>query len=348
MITAFKLFREYRSKLGSKKGSFLILVLWAMAFLTFLSIELMQQVSVDIDIESAKEKNFRALQLAEMGLAFGLHPDIEDDDPLLKQEINNIESFDVLRTTEESKLNINELLKEANNKQGPQKLRGIFSEWGMSSSEIDELIDKLLDWIDEGDLTRLNGAEADEYINAGLRRTPRNLLFQTVDEMQHVMGIGVLNEYQPNWPDFFTVYGSGQLDISEANAETISSFLSINISDAESFIIIRDGNDGIPKTDDDYDFEDIEDAMNSLGLSRADERERVGQLITLDGSVKRIVSTGKISALDSDEGFSFYERKITVIMQGGGQGQSNNASPGSNPSRTRGSSNSQFIKWQIE
>ena len=325
----------------------MILVLWAIAFLGFITIELMQQVRVDIDVEMAKEKNFRAIQLAEMGIAFGLHPEIEDDDPLLRKTLNNTESFQVERSTEEAKLNINELLKEANKEDGEkQTLRTIFTEWGLNSSDIDSLIDKMLDWVDDNEFERLKGAESQAYQRAGLRKLPRNSLFQTVDEMQYVMGIDILNEYQPNWPDFFTVYGNGQLDVMETNAETLSAVLGIHISDAESFISLRDGQDEIPNTEDDYEFEDIDTALDALGIVRSFDRDQAKELITLEGSIQRITSTGKIKTSNDQDNASFYERKITVIMNGGNRSSSNGSGNNSRPSST--SSNVQYIKWQIE
>ncbi|WP_319781379.1 type II secretion system protein GspK [Oceanisphaera sp. IT1-181] len=52
-----------------------------------------------------------------------------------------------------------------------------------------ELVDAILDWRDNDDLTRLNGAEYDDYIGAGREQGPANAPFTTVAELQLVLGM---------------------------------------------------------------------------------------------------------------------------------------------------------------
>jgi len=53
----------------------------------------------------------------------------------------------------------------------------------------DEIVDALLDWVDEDDLRRLNGAEADDYLAAGLNYVPSDAPFRTLSEMLLVLGM---------------------------------------------------------------------------------------------------------------------------------------------------------------
>ncbi|MEW6261310.1 MAG: hypothetical protein AB1547_15555 [Thermodesulfobacteriota bacterium] len=55
--------------------------------------------------------------------------------------------------------------------------------------QADELTDALLDWIDADDLVRLNGAEADAYIEKGLSYVPSDAPFRTMTEMLLVIGM---------------------------------------------------------------------------------------------------------------------------------------------------------------
>ncbi len=51
------------------------------------------------------------------------------------------------------------------------------------------LSDAIQDWHDADDLPRANGAEAPQYIQAGLGYVPTNQPFQTVSEVQQVLGM---------------------------------------------------------------------------------------------------------------------------------------------------------------
>uniref|UniRef100_A0A7C4VRE3 T2SS protein K first SAM-like domain-containing protein n=1 Tax=Desulfatirhabdium butyrativorans TaxID=340467 RepID=A0A7C4VRE3_9BACT len=55
--------------------------------------------------------------------------------------------------------------------------------------QADELTDAMLDWIDADDLVRLNGAEADVYIQNGLSYVPSDAPFRTMTEMLLVIGM---------------------------------------------------------------------------------------------------------------------------------------------------------------
>lgn len=52
-----------------------------------------------------------------------------------------------------------------------------------------QLVDAILDWRDEDDFRRLNGAEDDEYSAAGLDYPVKNAKFDSVDELQLVLGM---------------------------------------------------------------------------------------------------------------------------------------------------------------
>lgn len=61
--------------------------------------------------------------------------------------------------------------------------------FGASDAEAFSLVDAIVDFRDADDLVRVNGAEATEYRDAGLARGPKNALFQTVEELEQVLGL---------------------------------------------------------------------------------------------------------------------------------------------------------------
>ena len=60
---------------------------------------------------------------------------------------------------------------------------------GLDEAAAAALVDALDDWRDPDDLTRPNGAEAPEYVAAGLKYVPANGPFETVGEVARVLGM---------------------------------------------------------------------------------------------------------------------------------------------------------------
>lgn len=75
------------------------------------------------------------------------------------------------------------------NTAGESLLLGLFKGAGLNGNEAAALLDTVLDWRDSDDLRRPNGAEAPEYKAAGLNVRPPNAPFETVDEVQRVLGM---------------------------------------------------------------------------------------------------------------------------------------------------------------
>jgi general secretion pathway protein K len=69
-------------------------------------------------------------------------------------------------------------------------LKGLFySAAGLKSEEVDRLVDAIMDWRDPDDVKRLHGAEAPEYRAAGRNYVPANADFETIEELQRVLGM---------------------------------------------------------------------------------------------------------------------------------------------------------------
>src|SRR5271156_1949699 len=112
-----------------QSGSALLLVLFAIVLLSGLITATVAFVSVDVDEYGALNKQFRARQLAESGLAFGLNPQVQSQDTaLLDQQAPDGGRFRVIITSESTKLNINFILE--NNRD--DLLGDLFSRWGVA------------------------------------------------------------------------------------------------------------------------------------------------------------------------------------------------------------------------
>jgi general secretion pathway protein K len=68
-------------------------------------------------------------------------------------------------------------------------LTGLFRSVGLNASDASAVVDKILDWRDANPGRRLNGAKEGDYRAADVHQGPRNGPFQSVDELQLVMGM---------------------------------------------------------------------------------------------------------------------------------------------------------------
>jgi general secretion pathway protein K len=97
------------------------------------------------------------------------------------------------------------------NRAPEELLRGLLITVGLDPDAAQALVDKILDWREPGIGKRLNGAKTDDYRAAGLSYGPRNGPFESVEELQLVLGVNEqlyqrlapsLTVYsQTPWPD---------------------------------------------------------------------------------------------------------------------------------------------------
>jgi general secretion pathway protein K len=86
-------------------------------------------------------------------------------------------------------------------------------------------VDSLLDWIDEDDLTRLNGAEKDYYESVGSPYRPRNYALQYLEEVRFIRGFSdeLWNRIQPN----ITMLPSAGFNPNTASDDNLKAYLNI-------------------------------------------------------------------------------------------------------------------------
>ncbi|HEY1049986.1 MAG TPA: type II secretion system protein GspK, partial [Prosthecobacter sp.] len=113
-----------------------------------------------------------------------------------------------------------------------------------------------------------------------------------------------------DWRSFFTLRGSGKLDVNTASAEVLAAVTGASLSNAEQLVARRNGLDEMAQTEDDLPIESVEEAMHLLGIGGGDAQEVAG-VLTLAGQTKRIESLGVAGDVRCG---------IAVILNGGGQG----------------------------
>jgi general secretion pathway protein K len=282
-------------------GSALVLVFWIVAILGLAVFAAVRIVSFDLDVVSAQVQGVRARHLAEMGIAIGVNPAVERDDPLLKGLGESGEGYSVELRSEANRLNINAILL----RDDKPLLRTLFIDWGMTLDEAEDLVDALADWVDSDDEVALNGAEASYYENLGRTNQPLNRAFFNLDEVRLVRGMEVVERLNPDWQDAFTLWSSGALDVNEAEAGLLAAAAEVSYERAENVVETVLGPDRMRNTEDDSRFNAVEEVLDLLGVQDI-MRPIVSPRLTVNDTTTRIESTGRSGSA---------ARRITVIVR---------------------------------
>jgi len=284
------------------QGSALLLVLFAIILLTGLITATVGFVKNDVDEYGALNKEFRARQLAESGLAFGIHPQIQSEDrSLLEQQTPDGGRFRVTISSESSKLNVNAILQAGRD----DLLENLFGRWGVAPKDAEAAVKGLRNYLSSPQRTQ-PALQTTNAVQPGSQNTNVIQLaqgFAAVEEMSLVAEFGPVIEKQPDWTNFFTIWGDGKIDVNLADAETIELITGVSPATADEFVKYRWGPDGKPFTPDDRVYNSMDEVRAALGMS-PEQFQLVEGLITLTSEVDRIESTGIIAG---------YEKTIVVV-----------------------------------
>ncbi len=278
-----------------RRGAALLLVLWAIAILSFAVVWVADLVNLNLAARSADARRMAARQIALSGVALGLHPLVTREDvELLNRPAGPGGMMHVRIRGEGARININKALEQ----QDRALLKNLFTSWGLDADTADMLIDRLTDWVDDDIGRQINGAERAEYEAAGIPDAPANRPFRSVDEMSRVLGMEALTEVNPNWRNAFTIFGDGKIDVNEANADVMQAATGLSPEMVADIIRARLGPDGEEGTEDDFRFTDVDQLNGWLTASGYPPGEAAARLST-DSPVKRIDSRGIVEDCES-------------------------------------------------
>lgn len=269
-----------------KRASALMLMLWAVFLMAVTVMGVVEYIGYSAEEATIAAADFRALHLAESGLAVGLHPNIRRGDKALKQKVGTDSGFDVVINYEGARIPIN-YITDARVMEAVNKL---FVYWGLNSEEATVASESLADWVDRNDEVRANGAETAYYESQGIYEIPRQQGFINVDEMLLVRGMGVVDRLKPNWRDYFSVYGEGTIDMRTAFKDVLLAMTGAAEADIDRFIQERDGPDSLPGTDDDRNISEGE-SYRLLGLGSA-QASGLSSILNNQDTLRRITSIG--------------------------------------------------------
>lgn len=198
----------------SEKGVALVSVLIVISILSIIATSLLFTESVSYRLSQNSISRDKADALTEAGVSRAILA-LLDQRPDRRWQADG-DSYDFEFSGTRMKIRIeDEFGKIDINTANDELLKGVFRAAGLNAQAADTMLQRLLDWRDQDDLHRLNGAEASAYRAAGHSYKPRNGPLQTVDEIQMIMGMTpkLFARIEPA----LTVY-SGRTDIDQRTA----------------------------------------------------------------------------------------------------------------------------------
>lgn len=271
-----------------ERGMALLLVLVTVMTLVLIIGSLWQASQPGWEESELERIRYKAGLLAESGFALALHPEIEPGDVALQQGFGPEQEIRVLITSEGGRIPVNRLVEE----RWRDAVVELFVLWGLDAANASIATDSLADWIDTDNEMLSNGAENAFYSSLERPEFPSNTPFTSLEQMLFVQGMDEVARFQPMWRDYFTIHSDELLDLNTAEWEVIYAITGTTEDAAMNFVAVRNGNDGVRGTVDDYRFEDFGEVQALLGLSD-DELLEFSDLIALDSTVMRIESQGR-------------------------------------------------------
>ncbi len=259
------------------QGAILILVLWALGFLSVLALQLGMNIRQKITLWQRLEERRQLHYIAEAGIQKAIallryngqanknytavskvilsdnegefaHIDMRQG--YAEVSSSNVQGWDAAATKrfgvvdEESKLNIN--------KATPAELKILLRyAFSMDSPTADDLAKSIIDWRDHGH-SELSGFYGSTYYES-LRHpyTLKNADYEILDELLLVQGIS--KRFYQELIKYLTIYGEGAVNINTASAPVL---LAVGFSEelTKKILAVRRGSDGLEGTLDDYIF----------------------------------------------------------------------------------------------
>jgi type II secretory pathway component PulK len=301
----------------SKRGAALLLSLWALFLLSAMVIAWAVNINSRLTVSANANRVLSAEAMASSGAEVAMNPLTKPSSANLHIKMNDSERYDVEMSGECGRFNLN-LLAPAGveNPVLVQALRQYLNIKGIELTDIDVMVDSLLDWISPTKgLRHLNAPEeTDDY-------RPPHAPLTSVDELKKVFGWAEYTSH-PGWDaDFTTVLGGcQQIDAAYASRDVLRAF-GIPDDFVDRFIQARRGADGIDGTADDPQM-DQPTAQALLGIAqntgpgRSTQTNGVQQFIVYKSPnpVFRIVSIGRSGNVTRSV-------QMIVLKQAGGAGR---------------------------
>ncbi len=143
--------------------------------------------------------------------------------------------YEVRFVDEAGKINLNRITEDT--------LRSVFAHLGVEERQRNILVDSIMDWRDEDDLHRLNGAESDYYLTLSPPYTAKNGPFDSVEDLLWVRGMTAElfygREGGVGLREIFTVDSPSGVNLRTTTAAVCVALLGIPLEKCRVFIAQR-------------------------------------------------------------------------------------------------------------
>jgi general secretion pathway protein K len=269
---------------AQRSGAALMLALWALFLLSAMIITWTLDVDSRLTLSGNASRVVEAEAMASSGAELALSPVVETGSSVLHGSLGRNQTYEARIMGEGGRLNLNWILTGEN----PQRLailRQYLEVKGIDLNERDRMMDCLLDYVDPDQIPRLNGAESEPGYE------PKNALLQRIEELKEVKGWEKFTA-RPDWDADFTIYSTGPVDAVWASRDVLLSLPGFNEQIVDRFLEFRRGPDGIDGTEDDPDFQSVDQVRLALGFT-PEQFAQLSAIIGFNDQVKRVVSVGK-------------------------------------------------------
>ncbi|MDO9106249.1 MAG: type II secretion system protein GspK [Methylovulum sp.] len=284
------------------QGFALVLVLWMLSLLTIMAGSFALGMRRESSIIAGVKNNAQAAAVAESGIAIAelmlLNPDqnkrwradgsvyLIDDAAVLGSDHAEVR---VRLLSETGKIDLN--------KADQKLLAGLLAQSPVEDEQQQgKLVGAILDWRDEDDQLSIDGAEQKEYKEAGLSYQPRNKPFQTVDELQLVLGMGG-TVYEWLAP-LVTVYsGQANVDVQQASKDVLQVLPDVDTSLINDYVAARleSATNGLPAPPSPFGVGQGGSARQVQGQQSAGAITIVSEALLEDGSramIRAVIKSG--------------------------------------------------------
>ena len=172
-----------------QKGVALVLVLWVMTLLAVIAGNFAFSMRGEAQIARNLMVNAQAKARADAGVQLAWFELMKPSADPQRWQANGV-AYEVVIDGGPVRVSIlDESGKIDLNTASDELLKGLFRSAGLAEDASSSLLNAVLDWRSPGDLRRLNGAKEEQYRAAGRNYGPSNAPFETVDELQRVLGM---------------------------------------------------------------------------------------------------------------------------------------------------------------
>jgi len=224
-------------RISSQRGIALVLVLWVLLLLTIITASFSLMARMDRLEANTLLAGTQARMSAEAAInlaVLALRDPVDETRMKADGRVYQTEMYGILLEVsaidERGKLDINAA--------DELTLATLFSGHGMELDSAEILAAAILDWRDEDDMERVNGAEDDAYFGAGLEMGPANRPFMMTEELLQVIGMPfeLFRKLEPGITVFSRV---AEPDPAFAPVEALMAMPDITYDEALNFVAER-------------------------------------------------------------------------------------------------------------